>query len=349
MKLFLVLLGLALGLLAGEVLLRAAQPDGWDFSPARNRRQGRMKAQYPYDYDALLGWAPVPGRKIAAEGRTQTVDSLGLRAHASERAPSPGAGILILGDSWTWGDEVGDEESFPAFLEADCGRKVYNGGVCGYGLDQMALRAPGLIDATSPGLVVVALVGEDLFRCGLSCRGAHKPFFVPAEGGPALKNVPVPRRFCRNPGCLASDILGTSRLAELVGTRLAPDWWRGWHYMHSAHHQEALLVESLLARIRKAAEERGAGTLLLLIPTRVPEKDERYRPLLLEAAGGLGIPVLDLTMQKPEEWGPGREPPAGWYAPGGHNGPEGNRWVARSLAAFLKETGLLPGPGGAVP
>ena len=39
------------------------------------------------------------------------------------------------------GDEVDDREAWPAQLQGLLGRRVVNGGVTGYGLDQMVLRA----------------------------------------------------------------------------------------------------------------------------------------------------------------------------------------------------------------
>lgn len=53
--------------------------------------------------------------------------------------------ILAVGDSYTFGDEVSDWETWPAQLQKLSGRRVINGGVFGYGIDQAFLRARRLL------------------------------------------------------------------------------------------------------------------------------------------------------------------------------------------------------------
>lgn len=60
------------------------------------------------------------------------------------KPPSADAPILAVGDSFTSGENVGDLDSWPAQLQRLTGHTVLNGGVSGYGLDQIVLRTERL-------------------------------------------------------------------------------------------------------------------------------------------------------------------------------------------------------------
>jgi hypothetical protein len=65
-----------------------------------------LGAMYPARYDPLLGYAPTPGVHDLS-GAVATIDARGLRENGGP-APPPGPSILAVGDSFTFGDEVGD-------------------------------------------------------------------------------------------------------------------------------------------------------------------------------------------------------------------------------------------------
>lgn len=91
-------------------------------------------------FDADLGWCPRPGRRSAA----LAYDELGCRVGAALLEPSkvPGSRrIVVVGCSFTHGDEVRGEETWAAMLDASrADLEVANLGVGGYGLDQALLR-----------------------------------------------------------------------------------------------------------------------------------------------------------------------------------------------------------------
>ena len=71
---------------------------------------------------------------------------------------------MAVGDSLTYGDEVRDEEAWPAQLQRLTGRRVLNGGVTGYGFDQIVLRAEQLTNMHKPSVVVVGFIADDIRR-----------------------------------------------------------------------------------------------------------------------------------------------------------------------------------------
>ena len=91
-------------------------------------------------FDQLLGYVPREGFSgvINARGWTNarvTIRKDGFRSNGSEASP-PLADVLGVGDSLTFGDQVSDNDTWPACLERKLGRSVDNGGMFGYGAAQ---------------------------------------------------------------------------------------------------------------------------------------------------------------------------------------------------------------------
>ncbi|MHC4493935.1 MAG: SGNH/GDSL hydrolase family protein, partial [Planctomycetota bacterium] len=116
------------------------------------RRLNRFLAHYRRNeseaairYDPKLGWIPRP-RHRSANGLRNT-NAAGIRGTV-EYASVPGPGALriaVFGDSYTYGAEVRDEDSWPRVLERDLGERgipteVLNFGVGAYGMGQAYLR-----------------------------------------------------------------------------------------------------------------------------------------------------------------------------------------------------------------
>src|SRR5262245_27375193 len=115
-------------------------------------------------HDGVLGHVPNPGFSTPGFSNSfHTIDADGLRSGGGT-APSGDGLILAVGDSFTYGDEVRDEETWPARLQALTGRRVLNGGVTGYGLDQTVLRLERLAEAYAPSLVILGFIADDIRR-----------------------------------------------------------------------------------------------------------------------------------------------------------------------------------------
>lgn len=100
-----------------------------------------------------------------------------------------------MGDSYTYGDEVLDEEAWPAQLQRLSGRRVLNGGVTGYGFDQTVLRAEQLTGMHRPSVVIVSFIADDVRRTEMRRMWwRDKPWFAIENDELVLKGVPVPSR-----------------------------------------------------------------------------------------------------------------------------------------------------------
>ena len=76
----------------------------------------------------------------------------------------PGATVVALGDSLTYGTGATPETSYPAFLGAATRWNMVNAGVPGDTAEQGCARLPALLDEHRPALVLVFLGGNDILR-----------------------------------------------------------------------------------------------------------------------------------------------------------------------------------------
>ena len=143
-------------------------------------------------HDDTLGYVPEPG----CTGPEHSHNDKGLRAMPTAPADSlAGPPILVTGDSYAYSDEVKDNETWPAYLQGMIHRRIVNGGVPGYGLDQSVLRTEQLAKQLKPELIVLAFIADDLQRAEMRrLYGGEKPYFTAANGKLELHNSPVPNK-----------------------------------------------------------------------------------------------------------------------------------------------------------
>ncbi len=214
-----------------------------------------------YIHDDRLGYVPragyaAPGLTIEADGRRSTG-----APPAAAAAP-----ILAVGDSFTFGAEVSDLQTWPAQLQQIAGRRVINAGVSGYGFDQIVLRAEALAPVYKPDAIVVAFIADDIRRTEMRrLWSADKPYFDIENGVPVLRNVPVPPR--ADPKTTLTfwqSTLGYSLLFDFILRRLdlLHDWFGDHIRVHPAGTGEP--IACLLTK-RLADLQRSSGARVLMV------------------------------------------------------------------------------------
>src|SRR5262249_42196030 len=100
--------------------------------------------------------------------------------HEYSVAKRPGVlRVVVVGDSFTYGAEAGDNETYPQRLEELLGRgEVINLGVRAYGIDQIVLKYLKHGRAYRPDLLVVAIWTLDYLRTPLTFYRFAKPLYV---------------------------------------------------------------------------------------------------------------------------------------------------------------------------
>ena len=332
-------------LLAGEFIARVADPAAslwrWPYYAVVASQPSPGETQFAYD--PTLGWAPIPGSSGAMLGKPFSFTDLGTREQNRDRPPAPGTSmgplILALGDSMTEGFAVGNDETWPAHLERLTGRRVLNGGVRGYGLDQIVLRAERLVPELKPSTVVLAFIADDILRTALAVRDAKgKPWFVPDGDGLALSNVPV-QTAGRSPLMTAArHLLGYSYLFDWIVNRLGVQQY--WYGREVATGGDPFIVSCrLMDRFAALVKRERANALVVALPEQGVFFDAKaaagqYGALTdqLGCAARAGLATLN-TWEAFEKENVGRD--IDTYYAMTHFTDRGNALIARSIAAAL--------------
>jgi hypothetical protein len=329
---------LTLGVL--ELALRGLH-GGLRARPAATGGVSMLGTAYPGAHHPTLGYVPDPGvSRDNVWNTTVSISPDGVRSHTPSGEAPPY--VLAVGDSYTFGDQVGDADTWPAQLEQALGRTVVNGGVFGYGLDQIVLRAEQLLERFAPEVLIVSLIPDDIKRCEYSYRYAWKPYFEAGKTGLLLRNVPVPEPHVGPPGESAwRRALRVSFLADFVMRRLDPDAWALPDSLR-AHRQGAAVSRGLVDRLADAAEP-GDYRLLLLLQWH-PYAETGLLGPLRDQARRRGVDVLDLEPRLRRAVAAAGSPDGlfrlvrvgGRVVEAKHMTPEGNAWVAAAVADHLR-------------
>ena len=276
--------------------------------------------------DAIVGYVPTGGTR--GNGVTGAVTGGGGNAPI----------VLAVGDSYTYGEEVADDETWPAFLQTKLARPVINGGVSGYGFDQIVLRAEVLALQTRPGTIVAAFIADDIRRTEMRrLWGAEKPYFAFENGALVPKNLPVPPRPAPETTLtIWQRLLGHSYLVDFVLRRLdlLYDWFGDHVRAHPAGTGEriACALTERLAALQKTA---GAKVLVVALYDPVVWQDpsfaaeqRRQTNALLACATKQRLTTLD-TFTALEKAG------AGALYKQWHMNAKGNEVVADLIAGAL--------------
>ncbi|MDB9373578.1 SGNH/GDSL hydrolase family protein [Nodularia sphaerocarpa] len=158
-NLFLMLAGVIVGLLIVEtfaISTGVAAPQ-------------KSKAQIFYQFiqpDAQLGYKPKSNLRdfntVWQEAKVAEVantDSYGFRNLGKDYTKS---NLYFVGDSFTWGQWVSEEQTFPRLVESDLKQPVINLGVPGYSFAQYETLFNEWITKYKPNTVILSIVANDL-------------------------------------------------------------------------------------------------------------------------------------------------------------------------------------------
>jgi hypothetical protein len=141
---------------------------------------------------ATRGWALRPDVTIEKGGKKYTTNHDGYRSLHEFRPDPSRYGVVIIGDSFTFGDGIDDMVTWPHLLQKrDRQLNVFNLAGTGYGIGQMYITLSEEIFRYRPKLVIAAFIDNDLHRSLLDFRDYKKPRFVINNNELVLTNTPI--------------------------------------------------------------------------------------------------------------------------------------------------------------
>ncbi|MBX3305570.1 MAG: hypothetical protein KF751_05885 [Nitrospira sp.] len=364
--------------LMGEVIVRASsqsyldgeafmgvvlKPRNWEQAKQRTRQilESEDREYSLMLHDDRLGWTVGPNRSGFRVGVPYRINAEGVRVSYDEGSLPTVDGktkISIIGDSFTFGDEVRYEETWGYHLDQLLGKKiqVLNYGVPGYGLGQMLLRYEKDIARSNPNVVILGFIDNDLFRTMTVYPLLHAPSWAGLVSKP---------RFALQGGKLTiinechhdmEQFFSRGSISELPFVEYdrayqASDWEQRWHHVSylarlfmslgssasvlTADISDKVLVSlnaAILKRFAESVISRGAVPLIIYFPSLNNfNQGSSYSFLAKRVLQEAGFPHLDPTPCLLEV------PLSVRFAPGNHYSPQGNAAVAECLVDAVRE------------
>ena len=129
---------------------------------------------YPHDSQLIYNQKYFPNNHLPAE--IDPKEKLHFRPdfRRNDDVTSETYTILMIGDSFTFGHNVSDPDTYPSKVEELLNTwgynvNVYNAGVSGYGTDQQYLYIQRILKFTQPNLVVINLHENDIYDSNDNC------------------------------------------------------------------------------------------------------------------------------------------------------------------------------------
>ena len=381
------LLTVLLLVLTGEVIVRAGSQSHSDGEAFMNvvlmpKSWEQAKQRYPkfleksranpplLEYHDQLGWT------VGQNGYSPFNASKreGPYWSSAERLRAPGEGfvydkvegktdIAIVGDSFTFGDEVRHEETWGYELEQLLGEefRILNFGVPGYGLGQAYLRYEVDVRQWNPKIVILSFIDDDLLRTRLVYPFVSmgwsipysKPRFVLKEGKPTIvnQNAVLPEEI------YSKELLSELPFLEHDSGYRPSNWQKRWYHssylirlfislyppwsVDTSEEEETLpLNAEILKSFVRSVEQAGSIPLIVYFPTRSTfNQPDSYVPLGKRVLQEAGLPYLDPTACLLEV------PLSIRFQPGGHYTTQGNAAVAKCLVDAVREALGKPSGG----
>lgn len=277
-------------------------------------------------FDEQLGWRMKPG--YSGDGVHH--NNRGYRATPETAADDPAPRILLLGDSFTYGLGVRDEETYGRQLAAITGANVINTGVAAHSIDQSLLLWKTEGKAMKPQTVVLGYAVDKFFTNPLTVRNLPKPWFSLGADKQSLTlhgtPIPPPEKLAQTtrlerPFSLRL-VEATRWLVDKVKTKLG---------MGADYSAQAQLSDALLEKLNKSVHDAGADLIVAFIGHCYDgERDNLIAEQhIMNSCDKLGLKCIDIAaeMRKGDL--------NSYYGGNCHWSAAGHQFAAKKIAALI--------------
>jgi len=313
----------------------------------KNFRYQRMISSTMSDiseFDELLGWKLKDYYKSPGFNTSQ----YGIRKN-SPNGNDPSAKdelILAVGDSFTAGSEVIDSETWPAHLNNKIGTQVLNGGVGGYGTDQIILRASRLAEIYHPKYLLLSfLIDSDIERANFSSYGRSKPYYTNNQGNLQFHKVEQKYQESEDISILEAikNLGGYFYSLDKIFSSFAPNFWfaNGKQFFKRINNDPIAITCQLLKESNFGNPERKI--LILQYGGSHIEKEihHAYSQDLIDCAQDANFQVIDTYYPLREKASSNIENFKKFYVMRdgqyGHMSSSGNEFIASYIQQFIND------------
>ena len=295
--------------------------------------------RYPVTRHPILGYVPRPGNHVFWGRKVLNIQKdftrLNSKSNNTLRVPK----ILAVGDSFTFGDQVSDWETWPAYLSRLLGINVVNAGVVGYGLGQIYLRAAGWLEQNTAEGLILGIIPDDINRTGLIARmGVPKPTYFLKGDDIVLQTADHNSKKILHPAQRDIEkiikplraVLGYSFVMHQLLHRAFPEIWRANRFYIRGHNQE----QEVSCRLFKKFAQLGIPKRILFIQYPAHHIIMGRKPnavtLISTCAKREGFYIVDSFEPLRTLFSSDKKKFSRLYI--GHMSPMGNRYSAQLLA-----------------
>jgi hypothetical protein len=320
-----------------------------------------FEGDFPIDPDPEIGFVPIRNgatvRRHPRAGLAYHLFTSDRRARVSrrgERTP-PEVDLLTVGDSFSWGHGVENDDTYTSRLAARWRVPAANFAFAAYGTVQARQMLARVLDLR-PRVVVYGFIADHVKRnispCSPVYGGVCLPFsYVGADAGgglvirrPDLSLFDVNRRLWQD--FFFAKRIGPRQLVAAARAEVAR--WRAPHaeVADTVATREQIL-ELLIGGMAEDTARIGASLLVLNMPSMGRGTTSPMPAPLKDAVRRLSRPNLLLLDLAPAVTRHYADPGAVSLRPDhdGHPNAAGHALFAETIDGFLREKGLVPAPG----
>jgi hypothetical protein len=290
-------------------------------------------------YDSQKGWALKPNlnNKNAFNNKIVNINSQGIRGTNEYlyKKDSNKLRVLIFGDSFTFGTEVSDNETYPYYLQnmLPSNTEIINMGVPGYAQDQMLLyfQEKGL--KYKPDIVIIGFLGMDMYRNLLRFRDYAKPRFILKNDKLKLIGQPIP---------VPEKILKLDWMRPRIFDFIATIIQRYRKITGLTEKEKYLLTTKILNKFNEISSEAEIKLIFVFLPEmneifniNCVSKPEEFLFSFCKSKNNIGYLSIRSVLKKRIENG------LKFTNLTSHYGPFLNKVIAKSIKIFLIKSGYL--------